>query len=150
MAARPSTPPASTPEIRARMQRTRTRDTPGEVALRKLLHARGYRYRIDQPLPGLRRRADLVFARDRLAVFVDGCFWHACPIHATWPKTNGDWWRAKILGNVFRDRDTDRRLADLDWTVVRVWEHEDPGLAADRVEVELVRVRARRAAGTER
>jgi DNA mismatch endonuclease, patch repair protein len=144
MAGRPLTPPASTPETRARMQRTRTRDTPGEVALRKLLHRRGHRYRIDQPLPGLRRRGDIVFTRDRLAVFVDGCFWHACPEHASWPKTNGDWWRTKILGNIARDRDTDRRLGELGWTVVRVWEHEDLLEAATRIDAELRRLRADR------
>ena len=132
-----TTPPASTPETRARMQRTRTRDTPGEVALRKLLHGLGYRYRIDHRLPGLRRRGDIVFPRHQLAVFVDGCFWHACPEHATWPKINGDWWREKILGNVARDRDTDQRLAELGWTVIRVWEHERPAEAARRVELVL-------------
>ena len=124
------------------MQRTRTRDTPGEVALRKLLHHRGYRYRIDHKLPGLRRRGDIVFPRDRLAVFVDGCFWHACPEHATWPKTNPEWWEEKILRNVARDRDTDRRLAEAGWTVVRIWEHEDHREAATRVEAEIHRLRA--------
>jgi DNA mismatch endonuclease (patch repair protein) len=124
------------------MQRTRTRDTPGEVALRKRLYERGLRYRIDHPLPGLRRRGDIVFPRDRLAVFVDGCFWHACPEHASWPKQNGDWWREKILGNVARDRDTDRRLAEIGWAVVRIWEHEDSEDAADRVTDFLRRLRA--------
>ena len=124
------------------MQRTRTRDTPGEVALRKRLYGRGLRYRIDHPLPGLRRRGDIVFPRDRLAVFVDGCFWHACPEHASWPKQNGDWWREKILGNVARDRETDRRLAEIGWAVVRIWEHEDSEDAADRVTDLLRRLRA--------
>src|SRR4051812_20270933 len=111
MAGRGPTPPASTPATRARMQRTRRRDTPREVALRTRLHRLGYRYRIDQKLPGLRRRGDIVFGKEKLAVFVDGCFWHACPQHATWPKTNAAWWEAKILGNVARDRDTDSKLA---------------------------------------
>lgn len=142
MAGRTPTPPASTPATRARMQRTRTRDTPGEVALRKLLHNRGYRYRIDHKLPGLRRRGDIVFPRDRLAVFVDGCFWHACPEHATWPKTNAEWWQEKILRNVARDRDTDRRLAEAGWAVVRVWEHEAPSEAADRIVDLITRLRA--------
>jgi DNA mismatch endonuclease (patch repair protein) len=82
-----------------------------------------------------------VFPRDRLAIFVDGCFWHACPQHATWPKRNADWWREKILRNVARDRDTDERLAEMGWTVLRVWEHEDTSVAADRVERELLRLR---------
>lgn len=127
------------------MQRTRTRDTPAEVALRKLLHNRGYRYRIDYKLPGLRRRGDIVFPRDKLAVFVDGCFWHACPEHATWPKTNAEWWRRKILGNVERDRDTDRRLRESGWTVVRVWAHEPPQAAAGKVDRTIRRLRAGRA-----
>jgi DNA mismatch endonuclease (patch repair protein) len=132
------------------MQRTRRRDTPAELALRSVLHRRGYRFRVDHPLPGLRRRADLVFPRERLAVFVDGCFWHACPEHASWPKTNADWWRAKIRGNVARDRDTDQRLVQLGWTVVRAWEHEDPCVAADRVESEIRRLRGRGAAPSAR
>jgi DNA mismatch endonuclease (patch repair protein) len=86
------------------------------------------------PIKGVRRRADVVFTRSRVAVFVDGCFWHACPIHATWPKANADWWRAKLKANVERDRDTDRRLGDAGWSVVRVWEHESAADAADRVE----------------
>jgi DNA mismatch endonuclease (patch repair protein) len=131
------------------MQRTKRRDTPAEVALRTLLHRRGFRYRIDYALPGLRRRADLVFSRDRLAVFVDGCFWHACPEHATWPKQNAEWWREKILGNAARDRDTDRRLTEIGWTVVRVWEHERPDEAADRVEAQLARIRSHDEAASE-
>jgi DNA mismatch endonuclease (patch repair protein) len=81
-----------------------------------------------------RRRADVIFPRVGVAVFVDGCFWHGCPEHASWPKANADWWREKIEANRARDRDTDRRLAEAGWTVVRVWEHEDPTTAADRVE----------------
>jgi DNA mismatch endonuclease (patch repair protein) len=75
-------------------------------------------------------RPDFVFARQRWAVFVDGCFWHGCPEHVTWPKANAEWWRAKILANRVRDGDTDARLRASGWTVVRVWEHEDvdPGL----------------------
>lgn len=69
----------------------------------------------------------------RLAVFVDGCFWHGCPVHATWPKTNAEFWRAKIEKNRVRDRDTNRRLREEGWTVVRVWEHEDVDEAADRI-----------------
>lgn len=117
------------------MSRQRRRDTAPEVALRRELHRRGLRFFVDRaPLPGLRRRADLVFPRRRIAVYVDGCFWHRCPVHATDPKNNSEWWAAKLAGNVARDRDTDARLTAAGWTVVRIWEHEDPLVAADRVQ----------------
>jgi DNA mismatch endonuclease (patch repair protein) len=116
------------------MQAVRRRDTKPELLLRKELHRRGLRFYVDRaPLPKMRRRADLVFPRKKVAVYVDGCFWHGCPIHGTWPKNNADWWRQKIQGNQARDRDTDRKLADAGWTVVRVWEHEGQQ-GADRVE----------------
>jgi DNA mismatch endonuclease (patch repair protein) len=108
-----------------------------ELALRVELHRRGLRYRVNYafPLPGLtRRRCDVAFTRRRVAVFVDGCFWHGCPVHATSPKANQAWWRAKLDGNVTRDQDTDSRLRACGWTVVRIWEHEDALEAADRVE----------------
>lgn len=90
---------------------------------------------MDRPvLEGVRRRPDLVFGPARVAVFVDGCFWHGCPEHATWPKNNEAFWREKIETNRLRDRDTDRRLAEAGWEVVRVWEHEDMEEAADRLE----------------
>jgi DNA mismatch endonuclease (patch repair protein) len=102
--------------------------------VRSELHRRGLRYRVDRaPIPGLRRRADIVFPRRRVAVFIDGCFWHGCPDHGTWPKANADWWRAKIEANRTRDRDTDQRLASAGWTVVRAWDHEDAILVADRI-----------------
>jgi DNA mismatch endonuclease, patch repair protein len=132
---RPDRPPASSPEARRRMQAARRRDTAPELALRRELHRRGYRYRVDvAPLPGLRRRADLVFSRKHLAVYVDGCFWHSCPQHATQPKSNAEWWSDKLATNRRRDRDTDRSLRENGWTVVRVWEHEDAVTAADRIE----------------
>ncbi len=110
------------------------RDTAPELALRAALFRRGFRYRIDRrPISSLRRKADLVFPRLKIAVFVDGCFWHGCPRHATWPKANGAFWRRKILGNRKRDQDTDRQLAEAGWLSVRVWEHEDPEEAAERV-----------------
>jgi DNA mismatch endonuclease (patch repair protein) len=131
------------------MESTRQRDTAPEVALRRLLHRVGLRYRIDRPpLPTLRRRADLVFASARVAVYVDGCFWHACPLHATWPKENADFWRKKIHENQRRDRDTDRKLSEAGWLVLRVWEHEDPVRAADRVARAVRRrLKPRKAAG---
>ena len=123
------------------MQRQSRRDTKPELALRRALWARGLRYRIDSaPLPGLRRRADLIFTRARVAVYVDGCFWHRCPIHATAPKANSRWWSDKLDANERRDRDTDEKLTAAGWLVMRVWEHEDADQAASRVET-VVRAR---------
>lgn len=131
---RPHPPPASD-LVRARMERQRRRDTAPEMALRRELHRRGLRFRVDRrPEPAVRRRADLVFTRARVAVLVDGCFWHACSEHGTWPVSNADWWRKKLERTVARDRETDRLLAHAGWTVVRVWEHEDADEAADRVQ----------------
>lgn len=116
------------------MSRQRSRDTGTELALRRVLHAMGLRYRIHRrPLPLLRREADIVFTRARVAVFVDGCFWHGCPEHGTSPKANGAWWAAKLRTNRERDLDTDARLTEAGWTTVRVWEHEEPAAAAQRV-----------------
>lgn len=115
------------------MTAQRQRDTASEVALRSLLHRRGLRFRVQYPLPSLRRRADIAFPRRRVAVFVDGCFWHGCPDHGTWPKENADWWREKIETNQHRDADTDRRLVEQGWTPIRIWEHEDPSAAVDRI-----------------
>ena len=118
------------------MQRQPRRDTSTELALRRLLHARGLRYRLDvRPERAVGRRADLVFSGARVAVFVDGCYWHACPRHCSWPRANAEWWRDKLEGNAARDRDTDARLTKAGWTVVRVWEHDDPREAAERVAI---------------
>ncbi|MGY1771939.1 very short patch repair endonuclease [Blastococcus sp. SYSU D00813] len=114
------------------MQRMPRRDTKPEVALRKELHARGLRFR--KQFPSLPGRPDLAFTRARLAVFVDGCFWHSCPLHATRPKNNAAWWETKLAANVARDRRQDQELVDAGWTVVRIWEHEPVSLAADRIE----------------
>jgi DNA mismatch endonuclease (patch repair protein) len=117
------------------MQANRRRDTKPEIALRRLLHARGRRFRVDYPpISGLRRRADLVFTRYKVAVYIDGCFWHACPLHGTVAKANAGFWAEKLAANQRRDRDTDQRLTEAGWGVVRVWEHEAPPEAADRVE----------------
>ena len=125
------------------MQSNRSRDTKPELALRSAVHARGLRYRVSaKPLTGLRRTADLVFPRAKVAVFLDGCFWHGCPEHHTVAASNATFWAAKVEGNRTRDRDTDAKLADAGWVSVRVWEHEDPAEAAQRVE-RIVRVRAR-------
>ena len=116
------------------MQAQRARDTAPELAVRRLLHAAGLRYRVDRPpLPGLRRRADVVFGPARVAVFMDGCFWHSCPQHGTQPAANAQWWRSKLEANRQRDADTDRRLAEAGWAVLRAWEHENPHDVAERV-----------------
>lgn len=117
-----------------RMRKQRRRDTSCEMALRREMFRRGFRYRVDVVLPfNQRRRADMVFSRSHVAVFVDGCFWHACEQHGTWPQANKEWWRAKLLHNRARDTATDAALNATGWTVVRIWEHEDVGAAAARV-----------------
>jgi DNA mismatch endonuclease (patch repair protein) len=129
-----ATRPVTDAKTSARLSKQRRRDTKPEVALRRELHRRGLRYFVDRaPLKGMRRRADLVFPRRKVAVYVDGCFWHSCPIHATKPRNNAQWWADKLAANVARDRDTDTRLIEEGWRVVRIWEHEDPVVAAQRV-----------------
>ncbi|MGH2777287.1 MAG: very short patch repair endonuclease [Actinomycetota bacterium] len=116
------------------MSRAKRRDTAPELALRRQLHALGLRYRIAYPVPGQRRRTiDVAFTRKHVAVFVDGCFWHGCSEHGTQPARNSAWWRRKIAANQARDLDTDRLLDEHGWTVVRVWEHENPAGAAERI-----------------
>ncbi|MEV0287202.1 very short patch repair endonuclease [Kribbella sp. NPDC050820] len=118
----------------SRMSRQARRDTKPEIELRRRLHRLGYRFRVNSPLPGMpRRRADVTFTAKRVAVFVDGCFWHGCPEHGTSPRNNGAWWSEKLRRNVERDRETDSYLRRTGWTVVRVWEHEDPETATLRV-----------------
>lgn len=115
-------------------------DTAPELALRRELHGRGLRYRVQLHVPGnRRRRMDVAFTRAKVAVFVDGCYWHGCAEHGTRPQTNREWWDWKIQRNRDRDLDTNRLLEDQGWIVVRVWEHEDSATAADRIE-RLVRV----------
>lgn len=109
----------------------RRRDTAPELAVRRALHAAGLRYRVDFPLAfDRRRRADVVFTRQKVAVFIDGCFWHGCPDHSTTPKRNTDYWGPKLARNAARDLDTTARLTDEGWTVLRFWEHEDPAAVA--------------------
>ncbi len=103
--------------------------------MRRVLHRLGLRYLVHRrPLPGLRRTADIVFPRVRVAVFVDGCFWHGCPKHGCRPRVNDWYWQPKIAGNRERDADTDRRLEAAGWVVVRIWEHEEPDEAAVRIQ----------------
>lgn len=128
-------PPASSPAARIRMSRQVTRDTKPELMLRRELHRRGLRYRVNRrPIAQIRRTADLVFTKAKVAVFVDGCFWHRCPVHGAIPKTNTQWWTAKFESNIQRDRDTDQILESNGWTVIRVWEHADVREAADQIE----------------
>lgn len=117
------------------MQGNRRRDTTPELRLRRTLHRLGLRYRVDLPLSTdtVRVRPDIVFSRRRVAVFVDGCFWHCCPEHGTSPKANSAYWTPKLQANVARDQRTTAALEAAGWTVVRIWEHEDPGAAAAKV-----------------
>jgi DNA mismatch endonuclease (patch repair protein) len=120
---------------RRNMQAIKNRDTQPELRLRSLLHSRGLRFRVAyRPLPEVRWSADLVFTKARLAVFVDGCFWHACPAHFKLPGRNSDYWQSKIDRNQRRDHEFDLRLREAGWTVVRVWEHEDVEAVAARIE----------------
>ena len=117
------------------MQGNRSRDTKPELAVRSAVHRRGIRYRVAaRPLSELPRTADLVLRKTRIAVFVDGCYWHGCPEHHTQPATNAGYWAAKIAGNISRDAETTKHLERAGWTVLRFWEHEDPEAVADRVE----------------
>lgn len=126
-------PAASSPAVAARMSAQRRRDTEPELNLRRELHRRGLRYRVDRPVLDRRRRHDIVFTRAKVVVEVRGCFWHACPEHATSPKANAEWWRDKLERNVERDRATELALEAAGWHLVVVWEHEQTGAAADRV-----------------
>lgn len=116
------------------MRHIRQKNTSAESALRGELYACGLRYRVQVPvLTKPRRVADVAFPGRKIAVFVDGCFWHGCPEHATWPKQNAEFWRLKIEANRRRDADTDSRLRSLGWTVLRFWSHESPIEAARTV-----------------
>ncbi|MGY6023146.1 very short patch repair endonuclease [Streptomyces spinosirectus] len=116
------------------MSRQGRRDTAPEVAVRRLLHASGLRYRVNVPVPGARRRTiDIVFGKIKLAIFMDGCFWHGCPQHATQPKANAEWWRTKLDKNIARDRETTDQLRAAGWTVLRFWEHESPEEVARQI-----------------
>jgi DNA mismatch endonuclease (patch repair protein) len=116
---------ASSLATRRSMQSNRSKDTALELAVRSALHRRGFRYRKHvRPIPELRCTPDVVFPRHRLAVFVDGCWWHSCPEHRSYPRTNGSWWRSKLEANVARDSDNNQRLVSAGWTVLHVWEHQ--------------------------
>lgn len=129
------TPPegswASSAARRRNMQAIRSRDTKPERVIRRLVHANGLRYRIAaRPLPDLRRTADMVFRPAKVAVFIDGCYWHGCPEHYVSPKTNPGYWSDKVARNMARDRDTDQRLTEAGWLVLRFWEHQNSDACA--------------------
>jgi DNA mismatch endonuclease (patch repair protein) len=127
------------------MQAIRSRDTKPERLIRSLLHARGLRYRVaTQPLPGLRRTADIVFRPAKLAVFIDGCYWHGCPEHYVPPKTNPGYWSEKVARNMARDKDTDEQLRAAGWTVLRFWEHDPAEECAVKIAATVERLRAAR------
>jgi DNA mismatch endonuclease, patch repair protein len=144
-AAKPFESWATSPAVRRVMQCNKSRDTKPEMAVRCAVHAMGMRYRVAaRPLVEVRRTADLVFRRAKVAVFVDGCFWHGCRMHHAPPKTNADYWVRKIKSNRFRDRHTTALLKAAGWTVLRFWSHEEPLVNANRI-VEVVQTKNREA-----
>jgi DNA mismatch endonuclease, patch repair protein len=116
------------------MQAVKRRDTAPELAIRRAVHRIGLRYTVDTPLPiAKRRRGDLTFPKQRVVVFVDGCWWHGCPVHARPSGSSAGWWQTKIRRNACRDRETDELLKAEGWTALRFWEHEDPLEVAQQI-----------------
>jgi DNA mismatch endonuclease (patch repair protein) len=116
------------------MQGNRSRDTVPELSVRKLLHAAGFRYRVAaRPLPAVRRTADILFTRSKVAVFIDGCYWHGCPAHYVEPKSNVEYWRPKIARNAERDIETTKQLEEAGWIVLRYWSHELSSTVAESI-----------------
>lgn len=128
-------PHPSSDAVTKRMRRNRRTDSGPELRLRSVLHRQGHRFRTHLAIRTPERlvRPDIVFTRARLAVFIDGCFWHCCPLHGTQPKANTGYWKPKLERNVVRDRAVDRALTEAGWVVLRAWEHEDPEAVAKRV-----------------
>ncbi|MFE7596469.1 very short patch repair endonuclease [Streptomyces sp. NPDC057494] len=130
------------------MSRQASKDTAAELAVRRLLHAAGLRYRVEFPVPGMaRRRIDVAFTSVKVAVLIDGCFWHGCPEHATQPKANAEWWRQKLDRNMARDKETTEHLEAQGWVVLRFWEHMPAGEVAATVRATVDRERVRRGSG---
>lgn len=124
----------SSERVSEQMRAQRSRDTGCEIALRRELHALGLRFRVHRKIfPKLRREADITFGPSRVVVFIDGCFWHACPKHGTVPIANREWWENKLMKNRKRDSETNRLCRRAGWKVIRVWEHEEPHRAACRI-----------------
>lgn len=132
-------PEGTTPGRSRNMSAIRRRDTKPELRLRSMLHQRGWRYRVDLRIDTARRRVrpDIVFTARRVAIFVDGCFWHGCPEHSRSPRKNVAYWGTKLAGNVARDQATTEALEESGWLVLRVWEHEPPESSTARIEVAL-------------
>ncbi|MFP3709386.1 very short patch repair endonuclease [Paraburkholderia sp. SIMBA_009] len=140
---------SSSPEASHRMAKVRQTGTNAEIALRREMFRIGLRYRVDyEVLKKPRRIADIVFPGRKIAIFVDGCFWHGCPEHATWPKRNAEFWRQKIEANRQRDADTNERLQSLGWTVLRFWSHQSPTEAARTVAHMVAMVDSKRCASS--
>ena len=134
---------ASSPEVRQRMQSVGQKDTPKELAVRKILFGKGYRYRINcKPLKNLNRKADIIFIKYKLAIFIDGCFWHLCPKHGSIPNANRKYWENKLYTNVQRDKETNEILQNNGWIVLRFWEHDDPNYAANAIICEIDRIKS--------
>jgi len=132
---KPERPSPSSSAAFARMKAAKSKDTAPEKALRSELHKKGLRYRTDaRPVVSLNRRADIVFRSAKVAVFVDGCFWHGCPIHGTQAKANAEFWKNKIKRNQERDAETNQLLKKAGWKVIRVWEHENPEKASTKIQ----------------
>ena len=127
--------------VSKRMSRNSRRDTKPELALRSALHQMGLCFSVDHAIHGMRRRSDVVFPTEHVAVYVDGCFWHSCPQHGTVPTQNRQWWLDKLAANRQRDEDTDVVLRADGWTVLRFWEHDDAQLAAAQVRDIVGRIR---------
>ena len=135
--------PKSSSEVASRrMKAVGQRDTAAELEIRRRIHAKGLRYRVNHPvLKKPRRTVDIAFTKAHVAVLVDGCFWHGCPEHGTSSKSNAKFWREKIEANRKRDIDTNERLEAVGWQVIRLWEHEKPEQAAEII-VQAVRERS--------
>ena len=120
------------------MRSNRGRDTGPELAVRRELHRRGRRYFVNRrPVATIRRTSDISFPRSKLAVLIDGCFWHGCPQHRTWPKTNSEFWREKIEKNIARDAETARLWEEEGWEVLRFWEHQSVAEIVSTIEARL-------------
>jgi len=132
--------PPSSPAARNRMKAVRHSGTKAELMLRDALDQLGLTYEVDaRPVPESTRKADILFRNERIAVFVDGCFWHGCPVHGTQAKANAEFWNKKIEANHRRDEDTNRFLQTKGWVVIRVWEHENANEAASKIAQTLTR-----------
>ena len=135
------TPTPLDARTRERFKRQPQRDTKPELVIRRELHRRGFRFRLDVRVSkSIRSKPDIVFNGAKVAVFVDGCFWHGCPDHGTFPKNNREWWAQKLEANVKRDERTTAALEHEGWKIIRLWEHEPVNHAADRVAADRVAV----------